>query len=279
MSCDLLAHIHGDNGLDHDGVCRHLAVLDTLAADIIQQQHARLVAGQQLILPCLVLDGNAHTVAVRVGRQQQVGVALLGILHTQCHSLFDFRVGIRAGREVSVRLLLLLDHGDIGVAHLFQGAGHRLQAGAVQRAINDSHVLVDLFAKQNRLALDLLHECGIDLVRDVPDAAVCHASFKAAGPDICKNVQFLDFGQDLCSSLGGDLAAVSAIDLITVVLAGVVRSRDHIFHFNNRSHPFCDISCKFHLMVINVFIELMLPWHNNRCFSNLKRHNKTCWAP
>ena len=33
------------------------------------------------------------------------------------------------------------------------------------------------------------------------------------------------------------------------------------------------------LMVINVFIELMLPWHNNRCFSNLKRHNKTCWAP
>ena len=53
----------------------------------------------------------------------------------------------------------------------------------------------------------------------------------------------------------------------------------NIFHFNNRSHPFCDISCKFHLMVINVFIELMLPWHNNRCFSNLKRHNKTCWAP
>ena len=52
----------------------------------------------------------------------------------------------------------------------------------------------------------------------------------------------------------------------------------NIFHFNNRSHPFCDISCKFHLMVINVFIELMLPWHNNRCFSNLKRHNKTCRA-
>ena len=70
MSCDLLAHIHGDNGLDHDGVCRHLAVLDALAADIIQQQHTRLVAGQQLVLPCLVLDGDTHTVAVGVGRQQ-----------------------------------------------------------------------------------------------------------------------------------------------------------------------------------------------------------------
>lgn len=118
MSCDLLAHIHGDNGLDHDGVCRHLAVLDTLAADVVQQQHPRLVAGQKFILPCLVLHCNAHAVAVRVGRQQQVGVALLGILHAQCHSLFDFRIGVRAGGEISVRLLLLLDHGDIGVAHL-----------------------------------------------------------------------------------------------------------------------------------------------------------------
>ena len=83
------------------------------------------------------------------------------ILHAQRHSLFDFRVGVRAGREVSVRLLLFLDHGDVGVAHLLQGAGHGLQAGAIQRAVHNGHVLVDLFAKQDGLALDLLHECGI----------------------------------------------------------------------------------------------------------------------
>ena len=116
MGSDLLAHVHGDARLDHDRVGRHLAVLHTLAADIIQQQHTRLVAGQQLVLPCLVLDSDAHTVTVGVSCQQQVSVALLGILHAQRHSLFDLRVGVRAGREVSVRLLLLFDHGDVGVS-------------------------------------------------------------------------------------------------------------------------------------------------------------------
>ena len=91
-------------------------MLHTLAADIIQQQHTRLVAGQQLVLPCLILDSDAHTVTVGVSCQQQVSVALLGILHAQRHSLFDLRVGVRAGREVSVRLLLLFDHGDVGVS-------------------------------------------------------------------------------------------------------------------------------------------------------------------
>lgn len=54
MGSDLLAHIHSDDSLDHDRVSRHLAVLYTLAADIIQQQHTRLIAGQQLVppLPC-----------------------------------------------------------------------------------------------------------------------------------------------------------------------------------------------------------------------------------
>ena len=227
MGSDLLAHVHGDDGLDHDRIGRHLAVLDALAANVVQQQHTRLVAGQQLVLPCLVLDGDAHTVTVGVGSQQQVGVALLGILHAQCHSFLDLRVGIRAGREVSVRLLLLLDHRDVGVAHLLQGAGHRLQASAVQRAVHDSHVLVDLFAKQNRLALDLLHESGVDLVRDVLDAAVCHTRFKIAGLDVCKDVQLLDLSQNFCCGLGGDLAAVRAVDLVAVVLAGVVGRRHH----------------------------------------------------
>ena len=110
-------HIDGTQSIiNHDRVNRHLAVLHTLAADIIQQQHTRLVAGQQLVLPCLVLDSDAHTVTVGVSCQQQVSVALLGILHAQRHSLFDLRVGVRAGREVSVRLLLLFDHGDVGVS-------------------------------------------------------------------------------------------------------------------------------------------------------------------
>ena len=227
MGGDLFAHVHRHDGLDHDRVGRHPAVLDALAANVVQQQHTGLVAGQQLVLPCLVLDGDAHTVAVGVGRQQQVGVALLGILHAQCHGFLDLRVGVRAGREVAIRLLLLLDHRDVGVAHLLQGAGHGLQAGAVQRAVHDGHILVDGLAKQDRLALDLLHECGIDLIRDVLDAAACHACFKVAGPDVGKDVQLLDFSQNFRSGFGGDLAAVRTVDLVAAILAGVVGSRHH----------------------------------------------------
>ena len=57
--------------------------------------------------------------------------------------------------------------------------------------------------------------------------AVCHACFKIAGLDVCKDVQLLDFGKDLCCCLSGDLAAICAVDLIAVVLAGIVRSRHH----------------------------------------------------
>ena len=249
MGSDLFAHIHSNDCLYHNRVRRHLAVLYTLTANIIQQQHTRLVAGQQLVLPCLVLDGNTHAVTVGVGRQQQVGVALLGIFHAQRHCFLDLRVGVGAGREVAVRLLLLIDHRNVGVAHLLQSACHRLQTGAVQRAVHDSHILIDFLAKQNRLALDLLHECGVDLVRDVLDAAVCHTCFKIAGLDIGKDVQLLDLSQNFCCGLGGDLTAVRAVDLIAVVFAGVVGRRHH-----NTGRGVQIASCKGHGR----------NWHQNR---------------
>ena len=202
-------------------------MLDALVANIVQQQHTGLVSGQQLVLSCLVLDGDAHAVTVGVGSQQQVGVALLGILHAQCHGFLDLRVGIRAGREFAVRLLLLLDHRDVGVAHLLQGAGHGLQTGAVQRAVHDGHIFVGFFAKQDGLALDLLHEGGVDLFRDVPDAAIFHVCFKIAGLDICKDIQLLNLSKDLSCGLGRNLAAICAINLIAVIFAGVMRSSDH----------------------------------------------------
>ena len=227
MGSNLFAHIHGNDCLYHNRVRRHLAVLYTLTANIIQQQHTRLVAGQQLVLPCLVLDGDTHTVTVGVGRQQQVSITLLGILHAQCHGFLDFRVGVRAGREVAVRLLLLLDHRDVGVAHFLQGAGHRLQPGAVQRAVYDGYILINFFAEQDGLALDLLHKGGIYIVWDVPDAAVCHTCFKIAGLDVCEDVQLLDFGKNFCCGFSRNLAAVCTVDLITVVFARIVRSRHH----------------------------------------------------
>ena len=111
---------------DHHGSIRHFAVLDTLAANVIQQKQAHLVARQQLILPRFVLNCNAHTVAIGVSRQQQIGIAPTGVFHAEGHRLLDFWVGIGTSREMTVRLLLLLDHGYVGIAHLLQNARDRL---------------------------------------------------------------------------------------------------------------------------------------------------------
>ena len=119
MGSNLLAHIHGNNCLDHNRVSGHLAMFYALAANIIQQQHTSLVSGQEFILACFVLDCNAHAVAVRIGSKQQVGVTLLGILHAQCHCFLDLRVRIWAGREVAIRPLLFFDNSDIRVSHFF----------------------------------------------------------------------------------------------------------------------------------------------------------------
>ena len=73
----------------------------------------------------------------------------------------------------------------------------------------------------------MLHECGVDFVRDVLDAAVCHACFKIAGLDVGKDIQLLNFSQNLSSGFGSDLASVCAIDLVAIVLAGIVRCGHH----------------------------------------------------
>ena len=52
----------------------------------------------------------------------------------------------------------------------------------------------------------------------------------------------------------------------------------NIFYFNDCSHPLCHIPCKLNLMVIYMLVVLMLTRYNDGRFSNLQRHDKTCWA-
>ena len=89
-----------------------LALLLLDPGDEVQQQNAHLVAGHQLELAAL-LHGDAHPVAVRVGGQQQVRLDLLAQLQALLQSLPELGVGIGAGGEVAVRILLLRHHGHI----------------------------------------------------------------------------------------------------------------------------------------------------------------------
>ena len=95
--------------------------------------------------------------------------------------------------------LLLLDHRDVSIAHLLQGAGHRLQTGAVQWAVNNSHILVDFFAKQDRLILDLIYKGSVDLIRNILDIAICKTRLKIAVLYIRKDIQLFDFSQNFGS--------------------------------------------------------------------------------
>ena len=227
MCRNAFGQIHGDNGLDHNGVFGHLPVLHTLGADIVQQQQANLVAAEQPVVPFQSPHGNAHPVAVRVCGQEQIRIGLFRILHAQGHGLPNFGIGIGAGGKMAIGLFLLRHHCNIGIAHFFQRAGHGLQPGTVQRAIHNGNISVDLFAEQHRLALHFLHKGRINIIRDIPDRSVCNIRFKGTVLNIRKDVQLFDLCQDLRCGLGRDLATIRAVDLVAVILAGVVGGRDH----------------------------------------------------
>ena len=122
MGGDFFAHVGGHDGLDQHRVFGHSAQGQAAVADVVQQQHSRFIAGQQLVFALGVFHRDAAAVAVRVGGQQQVGVQAGSGLQTQFHGFPDLGVGVRAGGEVPVGLLLLLDHCHVGVAAFPQGA-------------------------------------------------------------------------------------------------------------------------------------------------------------
>ena len=137
-----LAHLHAvvrRHGIRHGGgndaahgyrVLGHPSQLQPGAAEVIQQQYAHLIAGDEPRL-AVMQDGGAYPVAVGIGGQQQIRAPLFRQLQPQLHRLQDLRVGIGAGGKVAVGLFLLRYHGDIGVAHAAQHRQHGAQAGAV----------------------------------------------------------------------------------------------------------------------------------------------------
>lgn len=63
-----------------------------------------------------------------------------------------------------------------------------------------------------------------------------------------------------------------------IVIFNHITKCAYVLNWDNGSHSLCDISCKFHLVVIHMFIKPMLTGYNDRCLTDLQRHDKTCWA-
>ncbi len=225
MLCHFVGQVGGDNGLDRHRVLRHFAFFYAALGDEVQQQHADLVAAEQLELAGLcVLHSNANTVAVRVGGQQQVRLHLFAQLQALLQRFPNFRVRVGAGGEVAVRHLLLLNDGHVLDADAVEDGGDAASAGAVERGVNNAEVRAG--AVDDAFLLYPLEERLGDLLRNGDDHAVRHGFVVVGVLYVGKNIQLVHLCQNAVGHLGGDLAAVAAVGLVAVVFCRVMAGGD-----------------------------------------------------
>ena len=89
---NLVRQLGGYDGLDDRAVRRQIAQRLAALEDVIQQNAADLVAGHQVILALVVLDGDAHAVAVRIRAEDAVRADLVRQLHRQRERRRIFRI-------------------------------------------------------------------------------------------------------------------------------------------------------------------------------------------
>ena len=217
----------GDDGFNAHRGFGHGAVLGAALADIIQQQHAHLVAGKQLIAAVLTAHGNAHAVGVRVGGKHQIRAGFFRQRKAQGQRLTNLGVGIRASGEITVRILLLGHNGDIRNADIPQHAGDRHEARTVQRRIHQLQPRGFAQTRANALGLDVLIQRLHGVLADVLDAALLQRRVEIRQSDARKNIGGLHLGIDRVGGFAGHLAAVRPVGLITVVFGRVVAGRHH----------------------------------------------------
>ena len=194
----------------------------------MQQHAADLVAGQQLPVAIAGLDGDAQTVAVGVGGENDLRADFIRQLDGKNERAGVFRVRHLDGGKIRVRQLLLLDDGDVADADFAQDAANRHVARTVDGRVDDGE-LAAFLGEQFRLdaqRLDLRNVVVIDfLVAD----------------DFQQPLRFgFFFIHQLAVGIGGrtdkrgdsvrgfraDLRAVFGVDLIAVVLRRIVTGGD-----------------------------------------------------
>ena len=140
---------------------------------------------------------------------------LRGQRQREVHRARLLRVGERHGREVRVRLLLLLDHPRRAEARGLEHLEHRRATDAVQRRVDEVEV-----------ARPVLGELRDRVEVAVDDVLAEHGPAGAAG-HVPQRADRVDPGRDPGVRRRHDLAAVAEVDLVAVVLGRVVARGDH----------------------------------------------------
>ena len=129
-------HVGGDDRLQKHRLFRHFPGAAQRTDQIIQQQHAGLVAGDGHELSGMVADHDAHAVTVGIGAQNKVGADLVRQFDGQIKALGILGIGGGHGGEVAVQHHLLLHAVQVLDAQTPQGFRHQLPAAAVERGVD-----------------------------------------------------------------------------------------------------------------------------------------------
>ena len=208
-------------------VLGHCALLDAARADVVEQQSAHLIAGDQLVGAVRALHGDTDAVCIGIGCQHKVCADFLGQIQALFKSSEDLGVGIRAGGEIAVGIFLLGNDGNIGNAHILQDAGDGDKSCAVERGIDELEACGLAETRADLARLDRLIQSFLAVVADEFDEAFFHALCKGNIFGAGQDVGLLDCVIDHCGGIVCHLAAVGAVGLEAVVLCGVVGGGDH----------------------------------------------------
>ena len=223
---DDAGHRGGNDARQRAGVLRQRAGLAAGVDDIVQQQHAHLVARDGHILVAAA-HHRADAVRVGVGADDQVAADLLGEVDGQIKALGVFGVGADDGREAAVDDHLLLHRVEVFDAESAQRLRHELVAAAVERRVHDAEIICDL--GDGLLVNGHLHDLGkeglVGLLAHDLDASVGDGFVEIAGLKAREDVDPLHLARDGVGVLGRQLGAVGPVDLIAVVFLGVMAGR------------------------------------------------------
>ena len=183
--CDSVCERRGDDRHDSDRILRHCALLDASCADIVEKKNAHLVAGYELVGAVRALHGDTDTVSIGVCRQHEICAFLDGKLDAVLHCLVDFRIRIRSGREISVRIFLLRNDRDVCDAHIAEDLRDRDKTCAVQRRVDELEAGCLAEARAYLTGFDCFIESFLAVIFDILDDSLIDAGRKGHFFDAC----------------------------------------------------------------------------------------------
>ena len=217
-----VCHKRRHDRLDNILVAVQLAALGPASQLIAHQQHQSLVAVQQYIFTLAITQRNAYTVRVGIRRKHQIGTLTTTQIYGHRHGLALLGIRRLDSGEVAVDYGLLGYHYYIGEPEIAQRCRNKTHAGAVQRRVDDLHVVIlgHALGRELHVVLDAVEIYAVEILAQNLD-------IRCVGSGLHLRVvgDLLDLGYDVGIMRGGHLCAVRPIGLVTVILLGVVRGR------------------------------------------------------